>query len=112
MKFNLKKIAGIIPVGLSEAKRASLESDVAVGRAFTGLFNSEHWPAQVSLETQIYNNAISGLRKDKLTENERIAFNAIAVTIENMRTARKAAVAQSEIAQKELKRLTDRRSKL
>ena len=106
MKFDLKKIAGIIPIGLSEARRKSLESDIAVGQAFIALERNEHWVAQMSLETQIYNNSISGLRKDKLTENERIAFNAIAVTIENMRTARKAAMAQSEIAQKELKRLT------
>jgi len=106
MKFNLKKLAGIIPVGISEAKKEQLTKEIAVGKQLQSLQLHEYWPVQKGIEDEMYATAISGLRKDSLTEKERIAYNAAAVTIENLRTARKALIKQGEIAEQTLLRLT------
>ena len=107
----LDKLGGLIPTGISAEQKTQLENEVMVGKTLQLLQQSEHWPAQQSLETQLHNEAIDGLRKKDLEENERIAFNASAITIENLRIARKAAIKQGEIAEETLKRLNRQKEK-
>ena len=101
----LDKIGGLIPTGMSVEKKTQLEGEVQAANALKLLQQSEHWKAQESLELQIHNEAIEGLRKKELGESDRIAYNASAITIENLRIARKAVIQQGEIAEETLKRL-------
>lgn len=107
----LQKLGGLIPTGMNAEQKMQLEYEVQAGKALELLQQSEHWKAQESLELQIHNEAIEGLRKPKLEDDDRIAYNASAITIENLRIARKAVIRQGEIAEETLNRLNRQKEK-
>jgi hypothetical protein len=107
-KFSRKKLAGIIPLGISEKRREQLEAESHTANCFKRLMAHEDWPAMDSLLTQTRNEALNQLAhhnpQKPMQESDRVALSVAAATIDNLRLSINTMIKQGELADAELAR--------